>query len=580
MTQTTSPDPRKPEALSLAPAGGRRLITATVLFSVFTNLLMLTGPLFMLQVYDRVLGSRSEETLVALFALVAGLYFFYGILEYARGRTMARLGARFQSLMTGRVFGAAIERAALLRKSGPGATALQDLDAIRSFLTAPVLLALLDAPWTPVFLCAIFIFHPMLGWLALAGGSVLILAALANQLLTRRMVGRAVGQSQQAAEFARTAEDGGDLVWAQGMGPAMTERYRALQDTALRGTMSSADWTGSFTSFSKAFRFFLQSAMLALGAWLVLQGQITAGAMIAASILLGRALAPIEQALGQWPLVQRARSGWTALSDFMAAVPERQTPTPLPRPEARLDVQNLAVVTALGVPPILQGISFQVTPGEALGVIGKSGAGKTTLARVLMGLIRPTAGEVRLAGATLDQFGPERLGDHIGYLPQDVRLFGGTVAENIARMALEPDAEKVVAAAKQARVHEVILGLPKGYDTPLGAADAQLSGGQKQRVALARALYGDPVLLVLDEPNSALDADGSEALNAAVSAIKAEGGAVIIMTHRPTAISTCDRLLVLDSGRVAGYGPRDEIIRKMMQNAGDVQRVVGTAKST
>jgi len=534
---------------------------------------MLTGPLFMLQVYDRVLASRSEETLVALFALVAVLYLFYWLLEYARGRVMARAGARLQSAMNAPVFHAILQRAALRRGTARGS--LQDLETIRNLFSSPVLLALFDLPWTPVFLVAIFIFHPLLGWLAVAGGGLLIAVAILNQLLTSRKTSEGGRLSMAANQFSRQAEEGGDVIWAQGMGTVMTDRWLRMNEQAVEQSLRANDWTGSFTSFTKAFRFFLQSAMLALGAWLVLQNAITAGAMIAASILLGRALAPVELGISQWSLVQRARFGWRDLKALLAESPDPPALTELPAPVARLTVSGLSVIIRRGEKPVLNSVSLELAPGEALGVIGRSGSGKTTLARVITGLIEPVAGEVRLAGATLDQYGPDRLGHYLGYLPQDVRLFDGTVAENIAQMEPSPDASKVVAAAQKARVHDIILKLTEGYDTRIGVADAQLSGGQKQRLALARALYNDPVLLILDEPNSALDAEGSEALNTVVKAMKADGKGVLIMTHRPTAISACDKLLVLENGKVAAYGPRDEIIRSMMKNASDVQRVVG-----
>jgi len=551
----------------------RGLFFSALFFSVFSNLLMLTGPLFMLQVYDRVLASRSEETLVALFALVAVLYLFYWLLEYARGRVMARAGARLQSAMNAPVFHAILQRAALRRGTARGS--LQDLETIRNLFSSPVLLALFDLPWTPVFLVAIFIFHPLLGWLAVAGGGLLIAVAILNQLLTSRKTSEGGRLSMAANQFSRQAEEGGDVIWAQGMGTVMTDRWLRMNEQAVEQSLRANDWTGSFTSFTKAFRFFLQSAMLALGAWLVLQNAITAGAMIAASILLGRALAPVELGISQWSLVQRARFGWRDLKALLAESPDPPALTELPAPVARLTVSGLSVIIRRGEKPVLNSVSLELAPGEALGVIGRSGSGKTTLARVITGLIEPVAGEVRLAGATLDQYGPDRLGHYLGYLPQDVRLFDGTVAENIAQMEPSPDASKVVAAAQKARVHDIILKLTEGYDTRIGVADAQLSGGQKQRLALARALYNDPVLLILDEPNSALDAEGSEALNTVVKAMKADGKGVLIMTHRPTAISACDKLLVLENGKVAAYGPRDEIIRSMMKNASDVQRVVG-----
>ncbi|ARE41651.1 Type I secretion system ATPase [Rhodovulum sp. P5] len=566
--------------LSLAKAKSRGLLGWVALFSIFTNLLMLTGPLFMLQVYDRVLGSKSEETLVALALLVGSLYFLYWLLEFARGRVMARIGARLQATFNRRVFTAVIERAALRGGQGPGAAAMQDLDSVRNIFASPVLLSLLDMPWTPFFLVAIFVFHPLLGWVALAGGGLLIVVTFVNRIVTKRALDGAQGLSVRSQRLARQAEEGGALVWSQGMAPVMAERWARLQEEYSAAGLGANDRSGTFSAFSKAFRLFLQSAMLAVGAWLVLQHEMTAGAMIAASILMGRALAPIEQVLGQWQNIQRARSGWSALHEFLNAVPAPRAPTELPAPEARLSISNIGLRGAPGAPPILQGINFEVAPGDALGIIGKSGAGKTSLARVIQGLMAPTTGEVRLAGATLDQYGPERLGRYIGCLPQEVRFFDGTVAENIAHMALEPDAKRVVEAARLARVHEIVLRLPKGYDTVLSEGSSMLSGGQRQRLALARALYHDPVLLVLDEPNSALDADGSDALNAVVSDMKKKGKSVLIMTHRPTAIAVCDRLLVIDGGQQKALGPRDEVIKAIMRNASDVQRTVGSVRGT
>ncbi len=565
------------DQLGLAQARSRGLLAAVMAFSMFTNLLMLTGPLFMLQVYDRVLTSRSQETLAALFLLVALLYLFYGLIDFARGRVMARIGARLQLAFGPRVFSAAIARAALGRGGAGGATALQDLDAIRSLFAAPVLLAFFDLPWTPVFLAAIFIFHPLLGWLAVVGGGLLIGVTVINRVVTNGRLEQAQGTANAAQRLARQAETGGALVWSQGMVPAMTERWARLRDRAGSSELGANDRTGTFTAFSKAFRLFLQSAMLALGAWLVLRHEVTPGAMIAASILLGRALAPVDQILGQWSLIQRGRSGWTRLAAFLREMPAAAEPTELPAPEARLSVQGVGLRADAQSPPILNGLTFELAPGEALGILGKSGAGKTSLARVIHGLVAPTTGEVRLAGATLDQYGPERLGRYVASLPQDVRFFDGTVAENIAHMALDPDPERVVRAARLARVHEIVLKLPQGYDTPLVEGSPQLSGGQRQRLALARALYHDPVILVLDEPNSALDADGSKALNAVVDDMKTAGKSVLIMTHRPSAIAACDRLLVIENGRQVGLGPRDEIINSLMQNATNVQRAMNQA---
>ncbi|WP_132696227.1 type I secretion system permease/ATPase [Rhodovulum steppense] len=552
---------------TLASAHSSKLLLAIMAFSVFTNLLMLTGPLFMLQVYDRVLGSRSEETLVALLILVSALYFFYWILEFSRGRVMARIGVRLQASMGQRIFAAFIERAALRRGRGPGDGALQDLDAVRSLFSSPALLAIFDMPWTPFFLFAIFLFHPSLGWLALAGAFILLTVTLLNRVLTRKSLEGAQGLSTQAQRLARQAEESAALVWSQGMTRAMTDRWQRLMGRAGQESLVANDKTGTFTSFTKAFRLYLQSAMLALGAWLVLKHEMTAGAMIAGSILLGRALAPVEQVLGQWAMIQRARSGWKTLNAFLEMIPTRNAPIELPEPDARLVISNVGLRGAPGSPPILQGISFHINPGEVLGVIGNSGAGKSSLASVIQGLCPASTGDVRLGGATLDQYGAERLGRLIGCLPQDVRFFDGTVAENIAHMAQQPDTTRVIKAAQLARAHEIVLKLPKGYDTLLQEGDRLLSGGQRQRLALARALYHDPVLLVLDEPNSALDAAGSEALNNVVADMKAAGKSVLIMTHRPSAIAVCDNLLVLDQGSQKAFGPRDKMVQPPGRNS-------------
>jgi PrtD family type I secretion system ABC transporter len=566
---------RHAQAAGRAKVGG--LLSATFVFSIFTNLLLLTGPLFMLQVYDRVLASRSEETLVALFALVGLLYVFYGLIEYARGRVVARVGARLQEVLNGPVFRAMLKRS--VRRTRDRQGTLQDIDALRALFASPVILALFDMPWTPVFLAAIFIFHPMLGWVAVLGGAILILAAILNQLLTREMTARAAEQAQVSARLVAQAEAARDFVMAQGMGDAIAQRWIGLQTRAVELTMRASDRTGSFSSFIRAFRLFLQSAILAVGAWFVLQNELTAGAMIAASILLGRALAPIDAGVSQWGTVQRARAGWTALKTQLSPDSDPEPVTILPSPAAHLEVKSLSLHLQRGDRPVLNQVSFHVKPGEALGIIGRSGAGKTTLARVLMGLVAPSAGEVRLAGATLDQYGPQALGRHLGYLPQEVQFFDGTVAENIAQMAERPDDARVVAAAKSARAHDIILSLPDGYDTPVSGAAVALSGGQKQRLGLARALYNDPVILVLDEPNSALDADGTEALNSAIKSMKEVGRAVLIMTHRPTAISACDTLLVLDDGRATGFGPRDQIVKTLVKNTGDVRRMMQGARA-
>ena len=562
---------------TLIPPRTRGLFLSALVFSVFTNLLMLTGPLFMLQVYDRVLSSRSEETLVVLGSLVAVLYFFYWLLEFARARVMARIGARIQISLSETVFRSVLDQTA--RRQERQTAKLQDLESIRNFFSAPIVLALLDLPWTPFFLAAIYVFHPSLGLFAFAGALTLVAIALANQILTHQRSIAANSLSALATNFTNHAEVGAELIQAQGMGPAITKRWQKIQQAALDQAIGANDWTGSFAAFAKAFRLFLQSAILAVGAFLVLYGEITAGAMVAASIILGRALAPVDMALAGWPVAQRARIGWRNLKQLTEATFESKETTTLPKPEARLSVRDVTISLSRGEKPILRRVSFDLEPGEALGIIGRSGGGKSTLAKCLVGILPPMIGEVRLGGATLDQFGVEQLGLHIGYLPQETHLFPGTIAENIAQMSETPDSNKVIRAAQRAGVHDVILDLREGYDTKIDGSTSNLSGGQRQRIALARALYNDPVLLVLDEPNSALDAEGSEALNSVIEDMKEAGLGVVIMTHRPTAISVCDRLLILDKGAVSARGPRDDVIRSMMKNAGEVYRVIERSAS-
>lgn len=566
MAPRTPPNAGKgTEELSAIRRANMPLFGSVFLFSIFVNLLMLTGPLYMLQVYDRVLGSQSEETLLALSVLVAFLFLMMGILDWARGRVLARAGARMQDTLDQRVFSAAL-RKSLRQGQTTAATGLRDLEAMQRLLSSPALLAVFDIPWTPLFVAAIFLFHPWLGYLALVGGTFLILVTVLNQWMTNRPVTKANEASARAEMMSQQLAGGAETVEALGMRGAAFNRWSKVRADSLSETLTSSDRTGGFSTLTKTFRLFLQSAMLGLGAYLVLQGELTAGAMIAGSILMGRALAPIEMAIGQWPLVQRAMKGRRDLIELLDTIPPDPERTPLPKPKAQLSVEQLIVVPPGESQAALRSVSFAVSPGEACGVIGQSGAGKSTLARALTGIWPAAGGKIRLDGAALDQFGTDVLGTHIGYLPQQVVLFDGTIAENIARLASQPDAQAVVEAAKRADAHEMILKLPKGYDTMLLGSQTKLSGGQMQRIGLARALYGDPVLLVLDEPNSNLDNSGSQALNAAVARMKKEGKAVLIMAHRPAAIEQCDTLLVLEGGSRKAFGPRDEVLKSMVSN--------------
>ncbi|MEM7470302.1 MAG: type I secretion system permease/ATPase [Pseudomonadota bacterium] len=557
--------------LRMARRESHHLFAIAFLFSIFVNLLMLTGPLYMLQVYDRVLGSRSEETLLALSLLVVFLYTMMGALDYARGRVMARVGARFQDRLDRRVFGA------MLRKSsrvGPAdnKTGLRDLESVQTFFGSPALLALFDIPWTPLFLAAIFIFHPWLGYLALSGGTVLILLTVLNQRITRQPQLDANLNAMQANRLSDTIMAQPEIIQGLGMREASFNRWQKVRQKALAGSLLRSDRAGGITSLTKALRLFLQSAMLGLGAFLVLRGQLTPGAMIAGSILLGRALAPVEQSIGQWGLVQRAQLGWQSLAALLSEVDETPSRTALPRPKANLSADQLTVIPPGDKQATLRMLSFDLPPGQALGVIGPSGAGKSTLARAIIGVWPIAGGKIRLDSAAIDQYEPDVLGAHIGYLPQKVSLFDGTIGENIARLDPKADPEKIVAAAQKAAAHELILRQPEGYDTPYIEAHGRLSGGELQRIGLARALYGNPVIVVLDEPNANLDNEGSNALNTAIRNLKQDGCSVIIMAHRPSAIRECENLLVLDGGMRRAFGPRDEVLQNTVQNHETIAR--------
>ena len=548
----------------------RTLYWFVALFSIFANLLMLTGPLYMLQVYDRVLGSRSEATLVALSLIVVFLYAMMGILDFTRGRVMSRVGARFQTSLDKRVFDAVMRKSAI-KPDERADTGLKDLESVQKLMTSPVLMAFFDLPWTPIFLFGIAIFHLWLGMLAVAGGFVLIIVAVLNQIMTREPLGQlsqAVFRSERMGLQIRTEAE---MIRSLGMSEASFARWEEARNSASDHEIKSSDLRGTFTATTKTFRLFLQSAMLGLGAYLVLQNELTPGAMIAGSILLDRALAPVELAVGQWALVQRARKGWDSLSELLGEVPPEPERTPLPIPKAKVEAQSLTVIPPGEQQAALKSVSFSIPPGSAVGVLGLSGAGKSTLARALTGVWRPAGGKIRLDGASLDNYEPDVLGKHIGYLPQRVQLFEGKIAESISRLSPNPDPEAIIEAAQKAAAHKMILKLPDGYDTQVSATGGRLSGGQIQRIGLARAFYGNPVLLVLDEPNSNLDNEGNYALNIAIRTMKAEQKTVMIMAHRPAAIQECDLLLVLDQGVKTAFGPKQDVLKATVQNHQDIQ---------
>lgn len=559
-----------PGRAEIAAARGlsRHALAVAFVFSVFVNLLMLVSPLYMLQIYDRVLVSRSEPTLLALSLIAAFLFLVLGFLDHARGRVLARIGARLQGELDSRVLSASFRRLATHPGDAPALAARHDLDAIARLWSSHVVTAVLDLPWVAVFSAALFVFHPLLGAFALGGMALLAGLAWANRASGDAATNEATLAALASDRLAEGLAADSEVIRAMGMTGHAFARWQRMREAALRGGMRAGDRAGAYASATRALRLFLQSAILGLGAWLVLRGALSAGAMVAASILLGRALQPLEAVIMHWPLITRARAARARLGRLLAELPPEAPRTALPAPRARLEAEGLAVVPPGGQAPVLRGISFRLGPGQAMGVIGPSGAGKSSLARALCGVWPPAAGTLRLDGAALGQYEPARLGSHIGYLQQRATLFEGSIAENIARLDPAADPARIVAAARKAAAHEMIIGLPEGYDTAVGPGGGRLSGGQVQRIGLARALYGDPALIILDEPDAHLDGEGAAALNRAIRAATAGGAAVLVMAHRPAALQECALLMVLREGRVQSLGPRDRILREALRDAG------------
>lgn len=536
----------------------------TGVFSFFINLLMLTAPLYMLQIYDRVLTSRSVETLVALTVLAAAMLLVMGALELIRSRVLVRTGARIDQLLCARLF-ETIFRQSLIEPNTNRGQAFRDADTVRQFLTGPGPFAFFDAPWIPVYVLVIFLFHPVLGWVALAGAAVLFVLALCNEAMTRKPLQQANLEIGTANTVAAASLRNADSIAAMGMLPGILSRWRFQHERGIALQGQASDSAGSITASSKAIRLFLQVAILGAGASLAIDQLISPGTMIAASIIMGRALAPVEQAIGHWRGFVAMRAAYHRLNQLLDYHRVAEEPLALPAPKGRLTVENLVAAPPGATKPVLRDVSFSLDPGEALGVIGPSASGKTTLARLLLGVWRPLSGTVRLDGAEVHAWPRDSFGKHAGYLPQDVELFDGTVADNICRFADDADAQAIVAAAQHADVHELVLKLPKGYETRVAEGGAALSGGQRQRIALARALFGDPVFVVLDEPNANLDAAGDAALTRAIIHLKKRGAAAVVMAHRPSAIAAVDKLLVLRDGRVQDFGPKDEVLARSVQ---------------
>lgn len=548
-------------------AGCKAAFIGIGLMSAVVNVLYLTGSLFMMEVYDRVLPSGSLPTLVALFGIVVVLYAFQGLFDALRGRLLVRIADRLDQVLSPRIYDAVLGLQLRLPQSGRQAQPLRDLDTIRGFLSGSGPTALFDLPWLPFYIAICFAFHFWLGVTALAGAIILTIVTLLTELVSKRPVEEAARHASVRNRLAESSRRNADVISVMGMGPHLRRRWQQENRALTREQRRASDVTSGFGVLSKVLRMVLQSGILGVGAWLVINEQATPGIIIAGSILSARALAPVDLAIANWKSFVAARQGRRRLERTLALVPDAAVRMDLPAPHRLLSVERIGAVPPETTEIVLQDIAFTLEAGSGLGVIGASGSGKSSLARVLVGLWRPSRGAVRLDGATLDQWPAPALARHIGYMPQSIELLDGTIAENIASFDPNADADKIIAAARAARIHELVVSLPDGYSTEVGETGRQLSAGQKQRIALARALYGDPFLVVLDEPNSNLDSEGEEALTSAILKVRERGGVAIVIAHRPSALLAVDKVLMLSAGHQQAFGPKDEVLAKVLRPA-------------
>jgi len=579
MNQPLGPLRQAPASSELAAAlsACRRAFLAIALFSGMSNILMLTGALFMLEIYDRVLPSRSVPTLVALLILAAALYGAQGIIDLIRSRILVRVGRSLDEAMSLRVYDAIVRLPLKIGGKGDGTQPIRDLDSVRGFLSGSGPIAFFDLPWMPIYLAICFLFHTYIGLTALAGAITLVVLTVLTEIKTRRPMRSATQFAVARNSLLEASRRNAEAITAMGMVGRISGRWNDLNRSYVASSGQASDVGGGLGAISKVLRMLLQSAILAVGAWLVINQQSTPGIIIAGSILGARALAPVDLAIANWRGFIGARQSWHRLSRLLGHLPPAGEPMPLKPPARTLVVQNAAVAPPGTQKIVCQEINFTLTAGKALGVIGPTASGKSSLARLLVGVWTPVRGTVRLDGATLDQWSPEALGKHIGYVPQDVELFNGTVAQNISRFDDPPDPDAVIAAAQAAGVHDLIINLPDGYETNVGEQGSALSAGQAQRVALARALYRDPFLVVLDEPNSNLDAEGDEALTRAILGVRARGGIAVVVAHRPSAIAGVDYILVMAKGRQQQFGPKEEILTRVTQQPNTPPRALKVA---
>ena len=559
MSESSTPPP--PSDIDRILFGLRGVFVGLALISGMVNLLALTGSIYMMQVYDRVLSSRSVPTLVALTTVVLFAYAAQGALEYLRTRILQRIGLHVDRILGRRTYRAVLDIPLRLRSGGDGMMPLRDLDTIRAFLSSPGPGALVDLPWMPIFLVFTFLLSPWLALLATVGALALIGLAVVSERLAQEPARAAAIEHARRFSLAESTRRNTEALRAMGMSNRFVERWAKMNESALALRSEADDQTAAIATISRMLRYVLQSATLGLGAWLVIRGELAAGSIIAGSIATTRALAPIDLAIGNWKHLAAARQARDRLDLTFRCLPELPPPMPLPAPVAELALEHVWAGPPRSA-PIVQDVTLTLRAGEGLGIIGPSSAGKSSLARAMVGVWLPSRGTVRLDGAALDQWDFEALGRHIGFLPQECELFDGTVAQNISRFDDTATPEETVAAARAAGVHELVLGLPQGYDTRIGESGSMLSAGQRQRIGLARALFRDPFLVVLDEPNSNLDADGDAALTRAIRSVRERRGIVVVVAHRPSAIAAIDRVAVMANGRLQAFGPKDEVLNK------------------
>jgi ATP-binding cassette subfamily C protein len=547
---------------------GRGAFFGTAAFSFVINVLMLTGAVFMLEVYDRVLPSRSLPTLIALCVIAGILFTALGLLDLLRGRLLIRAGAAIDERLAARVFDVIVRLPVRTGNRKDGLQPLRDLDTIRSFLSGQGPTALFDLPWLPFYLAIVYAFHPLLGVTAIVGAVVLVSLTVLTEVLGRRPTREATAHAISRTNLAQASLRNAEVLAGMGFASRLGGLWQRSNDRALSWQRRAGDIAGGLGAIARVLRMTLQSAVLAVGAYLVILQEASAGIIIAGSILAARALAPVDIAIANWRGFIAARQSWARLGQLLAKLPPRRAPMPLPKPSSKLQVESIVIVPPGEQRVAIRDISFALNPGQGLGIVGPSGAGKSSLARVLVGAWMPAQGKVRLDGAALDQWAPEALGQHIGYLPQGVELFSGSVAQNIARFDPTAESEAVIAAAKAADVHDLIVSLPNGYDTEMGEGGASLSAGQRQRIALARALYGEPFLVVLDEPDASLDHDGEHALQQAILSVRRRGGIAVVVSHRQAVLGSVDLLLALDKGKPVAAGPKELVLQKLAKPAG------------